>query len=52
MQLARKSDKSKFIECSNNLNHYLYELKRAEFGPIAEMCSIWSSQDFRSKFYL
>jgi hypothetical protein len=51
MQLAIKQDKSKFIECSNKFNHYLYELKRAKFGAITEMCSIWMSQDLRSKFY-
>lgn len=52
MQLAIKSEKSKFITCSNNFNHYLYELKRAEFGPIVEMCSIWVSLDLRAEFYL
>ena len=52
MQLAIKSDKSKFIECANKFNHYFYELERSQFGPIMEMCSIWSSQDQRSAFYL
>ena len=52
IQLAIKSDKSKFIECSYNFNHYLYELKRAQFGPIMEMCSIWVNKDLKSKFYL
>ena len=52
MQLAIKSDKSKFIECSYNFNHYLYELKRAQFGPIMEMCNIWVNKDLKSKFYL
>ena len=52
MQLAIKSDKSKFIECSYNFNHYLYELRRAQFGPIMEMCNIWVSKDLKSKFYL
>ena len=52
MQLAIKSDKSKFIECSYNFNHYLYELKRAQFGPIMEMCNIWINKDLKSKFYL
>ncbi len=51
MQLAIKSDKSKFIECSYNFNHYLYELKRAQFGPIMEMCNIWINKDLKSKFY-
>ena len=52
MQLAIKSDKSKFIECSYNFNHYLYELRRAQFGPIMEMCNIWVNKDLKSKFYL
>ena len=52
MQLAIKLDKSKFIECSYNFNHYLYELKRAKFGPIMEMCNIWVNKDLKSKFYL
>ena len=52
MQLAIKSDKSKFVECSYNFNHYLYELKRAQFGPIMEMCNIWVNKDLKSKFYL
>ena len=45
MQLAIKADKSKFIENSNKFCHYLYELERAEFGPINEMCSIWVGKD-------
>ena len=52
MQLAIKADKSKFIENSNNFSHYLYELERAEFGPINEMCSIWVGKDLRSKFFI
>ncbi len=52
MQLAIKSEKSKFIECSYNFNHYLYELKRVQFGPIMEMCNIWVNKDLKSKFYL
>lgn len=35
MQLAIKSDKSKFIENSNKFNHYFYEMKRSPFGPIS-----------------
>jgi hypothetical protein len=50
MQLAIKQEKSKFIESSNKFNHYLYELKRAKFGPIMEMCSIWMSQNLSAKF--
>lgn len=51
MQLAIKQQKSKFTECSNKFNHYFYEMKRAKFGAIMEMCSIWMSQDSRAQFY-
>lgn len=51
MQLAIKQEKSRFIECSNKFNHYLYELKRAKFGSVMEMCSIWMSQDTRAEHY-
>jgi hypothetical protein len=48
MQLAIKTQKTKFSECANKFNHYLYEMKRAKFGPLMEMCSIWCSQDTRA----
>lgn len=48
MQLAIKSGNSKFIEKSYNFNHYLYELRRAPFGPIMEMCNVWINKDFKS----
>ncbi len=51
MQLAIKQQKSRFIECSNKFNHYLYEMKRAKFGSVMEMCSIWMSQDSRADHY-
>ena len=35
IQLAIKSDVSNFIKCSNNFNHYLYELARSPLGPLA-----------------
>jgi hypothetical protein len=50
VQLAVKQKKSKFIQSSNTLNHYLYELQRAKFGPIMEMSSIWMAQDLKAKF--
>ena len=34
IQLAIKSDKSKFIQHSKVFNHFLYELERSDFGPI------------------
>ena len=41
MQLSIDGDKSNFIECSEKANHFLYELERANFGPIAEICNVW-----------
>ena len=40
-----KSEVSNFIQCSNNFNHYLYELGRSPLGPLAEICNVWLSQD-------
>ena len=51
IQLKVDEAKHNFITCSNNFNHYLYEIKRAEFGPITELCSIWMNKDHRAKFY-
>ena len=51
MQLAINSSKSQFTECSGQFNHYLYELRRAIFGPIMEMCTIWMSQDLRANYF-
>jgi hypothetical protein len=51
IQLAVQTNTSKFIECSNNFNHFLYELERSYFGPITEMSNIWQSQDKRMKYY-
>ena len=52
MQLSIKSGKSKFIESSYNFNHYLYQMKRAPFGSIMEMCNIWVNKDLKSNFYV
>lgn len=51
VQLAITTGKSKFIKNSNYFSHYLYELQRAQFGPINEMCNIWVNKDNRSKIY-
>ena len=51
MQLAINSDKSRFIECSDKFNHFIYELKRSMLCPISEMCNIWMSSDPRATFY-
>ena len=34
VQLAIRQDSSKFISSSNKIQHFLYELLRAQFGPI------------------
>lgn len=52
VQLAIKSDVSKFIEYSSKFAHYIYELERAEFGPISEMCNIWMKSDNKAKFFM
>ena len=52
MQLAIKNDKSKFLDCSTYFNHYIYELKRSQFGPLSELSNIWINIDLRGKFYL
>lgn len=52
MQLAVATTTSKFIDFSNKYNHILYELKRAEFGPISELCNIWINNDVKAGFYI
>lgn len=51
IQLGVNSKKSKFLSCSNLFSHYIYELGRSQFGPITELCSIWTSLDPRTKQY-
>lgn len=51
IQLSIKSQSSKFIQKSNKFAHYLYQLERAQFGPISELCNIWINRDLRSKYY-
>ena len=34
IQLAIKSEKTKFIEYSDKFNHFIYELERSDFGAI------------------
>jgi hypothetical protein len=51
VQLAIDAGKNKFIECSDKFNHYIYEVERAQFGPISELCSIWMSKDLRANFF-
>lgn len=52
IQLAVKSVTSKFIQCSNMFSHYVYELGRTLFGPLTELCSVWTSLDPRAVEYL
>ncbi len=52
VQLAVKSITSKFIQCSNLFSHYVYELGRTLFGPLTELCSVWTSLDPRAIEYL
>ena len=51
MQIAINSSKSNFIDCSDKFNHYIYELQRSKFGPLAELCNIWMNYDLRADFY-
>ena len=34
IQLGIDDKKSKFLECSNEFNHFVYELQRAKFGVL------------------
>lgn len=36
----------------DKFNHFLYELKRANLGPIMEMCIIWSYNDNKSPTFI
>ena len=45
IQIAVNTSQSKFMRCSNKINHFIYELERAQFGPIMEMCSVWRNCD-------
>ena len=51
MQLGIKTDKSRFIECSDKMNHFIYELQRGIFGPLVELSSVWMAEDQRADFY-
>ena len=51
VQLAINSEKSRFIEHSDKFNHFIYELERAEFGPVMELSKIWMVNDPRSEVY-
>jgi hypothetical protein len=48
IQLAVHASQSEFMRCSNKINHFIYELERAQFGPVMEMCSVWRHCDPRA----
>ena len=52
MQLAIKTGKSQFLDCSSHFNHYIYEMKRSQFGPLSELSNIWVNLDYRGNYYI
>lgn len=52
IQLAVNTNKSNFVDCSDKFNHFIYELERSEFGPISEMCNLWTNFDERASFFI
>ena len=51
LKVKLKSAQSRFSSYSYNFSHFIYEIQRSYFGPISEICSIWSNLDPRSKIY-
>lgn len=51
IQLAVTDDFEEKQKMYDAFNHYLYELKRSELGPIMESACIWTHLDQRSKLY-
>jgi hypothetical protein len=51
IQLAVNTTHSDFMHCSNKINHFIYELERAQFGPIMEICSVWKNCEKKSGIY-
>ena len=49
--MAVNTDTDNWTKCSNNFNHFIYELQRAKFGPLSEMCSIWMNSSCKPEFY-
>ncbi len=45
IQIAVNTSQNEFMRCSNKINHFIYELERAQFGPLMEMCSVWRHCD-------
>ena len=48
VQLAVKSNRTKFIENSDKFNHFIYELERSNFGAVMELAKIWMTTDGRA----
>jgi hypothetical protein len=51
IQIAVNTSQSEFMRCSNKINHFIYELERAQFGPIMEMCSVWRNCDKKAEIF-
>ena len=51
LKIKSKSAQSRFQTCSYNFSHFIYEIQRSYFGPISELCSIWTNLDPRTKTY-
>lgn len=52
MQLAIDEESSKFIKLSDKANHFIYELERATFGPMSQMCNVYTAIDPRYGFFV
>ena len=42
---------SRFLQSCDLLNHMIYALQRAKFGPMAELSDMWMRTDLRAPFY-
>ena len=51
IQLAVTNNSDKKQELLDSYNHFLYELKRSELGPITENVSIWSNLEQRYSYF-
>ncbi len=51
VQIAVNTSQSEFMRCSNKINHFIYELERAQFGPLMEMCSVWRHCDKKAEIF-
>jgi recombinational DNA repair protein (RecF pathway) len=51
IQLAITEEVDKKQQAYDAFNHYLYELKRSNLGPIMESACIWAHLDQRSRAF-